>query len=348
LRANALGDLIFSLPALEALRVAYPNAEITLLGRAMHEQLLTSRPAPVDRVFVLPPIQGVSATDERETEECVAAQALEALRNEGFDVAIQMHGGGFNSNPFIRRLGARHTVGLRTSCAEPLDQWMPYFYYQHEVFRYLEVVALLDAIPTTLEPRLAVTERDLYEAAPVLNRVDGPFVVLHPGASDARRRWPASRFASVGDCLATAGASVVVTGTGDERSLVQEVIDRMSAPAIGACDRLSLCGLAGLLARSSVVVSNDTGPLHLAAAVATPTVGIFWCGNLLTTAPLSRTLHRPLPSWQVNCPVCGRHTSQPRCEHDTSFVAEVGVDQVVEAAMELWRDRTTVSQPDQR
>jgi ADP-heptose:LPS heptosyltransferase len=324
---------------LEALRAAYPNAEITLLGRALHDQLLTSRPAPVDRVFVLPSIRGVSATDEQEAEASVAAQALQGLRNERFDVAIQMHGGGLHSNPFIRGLGARHTIGLRAPDAEALDRWVPYVYYQHEVFRYLEVAALLDAIPSMLEPRLAVTERDVQEAAPVLNRVDGPFAVLHPGASDARRRWPASRFAVVGDRLAAAGACVVVTGTGKERSLVQEVLDSMSAPAAEACDSVSLSGLVGVLSRASVVVSNDTGPLHLAAAVGTPTVGIFWCGNMLNGAPLWRTRHRPLPSWQVNCSVCGRHTSQPRCEHDSSFVTEVAVDQVTEAAMELWQAR---------
>jgi ADP-heptose:LPS heptosyltransferase len=120
----------------------------------------------------------------------------------------------------------------------------------------------------------------------------------------------------------------------------------MSAPAIAAHDCLSLCGVVGLLARSSLVVSNDTGPLHVAVAVATPTVGIFWCGNMLTCAPLLRARHRPLPSWQVNCPICGRHTSQPRCEHDSSFVSEVTLDQVVDAAMELWEAKAAASRTD--
>src|SRR3981081_3170186 len=89
-------------------------------------------------------------------------------------------------------------------------------------------------------------------------------------AADRPRRGPACRFALVGDRLAAAGASVVVTGTGKERSLVQEVLDSMSAPAAEACDSISLCGLVGVLSRASVGVSNDTGPLHLAAAVGTP------------------------------------------------------------------------------
>jgi ADP-heptose:LPS heptosyltransferase len=226
-----------------------------------------------------------------------------------------------------------------------LDLCVPYFYYQPEVFRYLEVVALLGVPALTYEPRLAVVERDVQEAAPVLGRLDGPFAVLHPGATDARRRWPAPRFAHVGDRLAAAGARVVVTGTGDERPVVEEVIARMRHPAVEACDRLSLCGLVGLLARAVLLVSNDTGPLHLAAAVGSRTVGIFWCGNMVNGAPVTRTRHRPFPSWQTRCPSCGRHTSEPRCEHEESFVAEVPVEPVAEAAVELWQDRAAARPP---
>ena len=336
LRANGLGDFMFSLPALQALRAAHPAAEIVLLGREMHRELLEGRPAPVDRVLVLPPIRGVSVPDSQATDGEVAAAAAEALRRERFDVTVQLHGGGAHSNPFVAGLGASLTVGLRAPGAEALDLSVPYFYYQPEVFRYLEVVALLGASPTGYEPRLAVIDRDLEEAAPVLERLRGRFAVLHPGATDARRRWPAERFAEVGDRLAGAGAAVVVTGTGEERALCGEVVARMRRPALDACDQLSLRGLVGLLSRCDVAISNDTGPIHLAAAVGAATVGIFWCGNMVNGAPLSRTRHRPFPSWQANCPVCGRHASEPRCEHDDSFVTDVRLEEVAEAALDLW------------
>jgi ADP-heptose:LPS heptosyltransferase len=309
----------------------------------MHEELLAGRPSPVDRVVVLPPIRGVSVPDSRETDPAAREACLERLREERFDVAIQLHGGGVNSNPFLRRLEARLTVGLKAPEAEPLDRSVPYFYYQHEVLRYLEVVSLLDATPVGLEPRLTVVDDDLREASPVRDQLDRDYAVLHPGATDPRRRWAADRFAAVGDRLAQDGARVVVTGTKDERRLVDEVLATMRYAAIDACDRLSLRGLVGLLSRAGLLISNDTGPLHLAGAVGAATAGIFWCGNMVNGAPLTRTRHRPFPAWRSSCPVCGREVSEPRCEHDPSFVNEVPVAEVAKAALDLWRAFKTPS-----
>src|SRR5690348_1718880 len=110
-RANALGDYIFALPALDALRAAYPAAEIVLLGAPWHAQFLTGRPGPVDRVIALPPLP---VTDPA---------FLAALRAERFDMAVQLHGGGRHSNRLVADLGARVTAGLRAEDAPPLDRW---------------------------------------------------------------------------------------------------------------------------------------------------------------------------------------------------------------------------------
>ncbi|MDP9420564.1 MAG: glycosyltransferase family 9 protein [Actinomycetota bacterium] len=329
LRANALGDLMFALPALDALRAAYPDAELVLLGRAWHRDLLDGRPGPVDRTVVVPPFEGPLGPDERRALD----QVLDELAGEGVDLALQLHGGGRNSNPVVRRLGARVVAGLRTPDAEPLDREVPYVYYQHEVLRLLEVVGLVGATPRTLEPRFALAERDRAEAA----AVDGetPLVALHPGATDPRRRWPPERFAAVGDALAAAGASVVVTGSDGERQLVAAVVDAMRSPARGLAGRLSIGGLAGLLARCAVVVGNDTGPLHLAAAVGAATAGVFWCGNLINAGAATRTRHRPSMSWVLDCPACGANCITNSCEHEDSFVVGVGVDEVLASALDL-------------
>src|SRR5690606_31490844 len=192
---------------------------------------------------------------------------------------------------FVRRTGARITAGLRTPDAEPLDRWVPYVYYQHEILRYLEVAALVGARPAgTPEPRLAVTDADRAELARVLGAPPPGLVAIHPGASDPRRRWPAERFAKVADGL---GRPVVVTGTRDERDVVDRVVAAMRRPARAVVDELSVGGLAALYAACDLVIANDTGPRHLAAAVGTPTVGIYWCGNLINAGPLTRARHRP-------------------------------------------------------
>ncbi|HEX7022871.1 MAG TPA: glycosyltransferase family 9 protein, partial [Trueperaceae bacterium] len=338
LRANALGDFIFALPALAALKAAYPTAELVLLGLPWHAAFLRGRPGPVDRVVVVPPSPGVrgepgkTEVDEAELERFFAAMAAER-----FDLALQLHGGGRYSNPFVRRLGARMTAGLKTPDAQPLDRWVPYVYFQHEVLRYLEVAALVGAPPVSLAPCLELMPADHQEAAEVVPASGGPLVVLHPGASDPRRRWPVKRFAAVGDALAGKGARIAVTGTGPEGVLVDELVDAMCAPAMNLCDRLSLGGLAGLLKRATLLVSNDSGPLHVATALGGRTVGLFWCANLINGGPLYRTRHRPLLSWRLECPACGQNCMTGRCQHKASFLDGISVEEVLAEALDLYQ-----------
>ncbi len=335
LRANALGDLLFTVPALVALRATYPKAEIVLLARDWHAEFVPGRVPGVDRVVVVPLAQGIWSPPGRPDDPDELARFFAEMTAEGFDLALQVHGGGRNSNPFVRRLEARVTAGLRTPDAEPLDHWVPYVYYQAEVFRLLEVVGLVGARPVEIEPRIAVLEADVAEADEVLANRPG-MVALHPGATDGRRRWPPENFAAVGDALASVGAEVVVTGDASDAPLVEEVVDRMEAKATALAGALSTGGLAGLLSRCRVVVSNDTGPRHLAAAVGTPTVGIFWCGNLINAGPVTRARDRPAISWQLDCPVCGVNCITGSCEHDASFVTSVSVEEVRFSALDLF------------
>jgi ADP-heptose:LPS heptosyltransferase len=341
LRANALGDFIFALPALDALRSAYPAAEIVLLGAPWHARFLAGRPGPVDRVVVLPP----DALSTGRLDDGFLA----AMRAERFDLALQLHGGGRTSNAVVAALGARLTAGLRAPDAPPLSRWVRYVYHQPEVFRYLEVVGLVGAPPVTYRPCLAVTDDERKEAAALVPEQARPLVALHPGATDERRRWPAERFGAVGDALATV-ADVLVTGTGPERDVVDRVLAAMRRPARPLVDALSLGGLAALYARCAVVIANDTGPVHLAEAVGAATVGLYWVGNLINGAPVDRARHRPLVSWTIRCPECGQDCTRdlyparvgggvPGCGHSPSFVADIATVEVVEAARELLDQR---------
>ncbi len=335
LRANAIGDFIFALPALEALRAAFPEAEIVLLGRDWHPGFLNGRPGPLDRVVPVPPSRGVHDRPEAVENSPELEAFFEQARRENFDIALQMHGGGRYSNPFVRRLGARLTAGLKAPDAIALDRWVPYIYFQPEILRLLEVAGLVGARPVELEPRLSVTDKDLEEAERAVPERRGALVVLNPGAGDGRRRWPLEKFAQVGDALAEAGAHVVVHGAEWERPLVEGVTERMCADAQALCGSLSLGGLAGLLSRARLMISNDSGPLHLAAAVGAATVGIYWCGNLITAGPMTRARRRPVVSWRLNCPECGFDCTTGECGHHVSFVADVRVEEVLAPAREL-------------
>ena len=356
LRGGGLGDVMFALPAIEALSAAYPGADVTLLGTPLHARLFDGRPGPICEVAVLPAAEGVRAGTPHEQER---EGFLDRMRERRFDLAVQLHGGGRFSNPFLLELEARHTVGTRTPDAAPLERSLPYLYYQHEVIRALEVAGLAGAVPVTLTPRLPVTGADLHEAARVLGRpapADRPRLVLHPGATDARRHWPVERFATIARWACEDGMDVVVIGDEGERDLADRVVrlaaDESIVPAAIAgrrepagawgpdpgidlervdplsdgpgtirslAGRLSLSGLVGVLAGADVMVANDSGPRHLAEAVGTPTVGLYWIGNAMMASPLARGRHRIHLGWATHCPTCGHDVTRlngpPDCGH---------------------------------
>jgi ADP-heptose:LPS heptosyltransferase len=369
LRPGAVGDFVFALPALHALKKTYPEAILVLLGKAWHAGFLHGRPGPIDRVVAMPPVPGVtvpatpvgtasgvagatsctstvattsptsptsftSSTSSASSESLTPSaidRFVDTMRAQRFDLALQLHGGGRYSNPFLRRLDARLTVGACTPDAVALDRWIAYREPAPRRLALLEIAALAGArlrLPLA-QPELAVTAADRREAAAVLPLVPGErLVVLQPGSTDPRRRWPAPCFAELGDRLARAGARIAINGGPDERALVDEVAGGMRQPAVRLAGRLGLGGLCGVLERAAVLVSNDTGPLHLALALGVRSVGIFWLTNLIEGLPLQPSLLHAALSLRTRCPVCGQENLDTRCAHDASFVADVGVDEV--------------------
>jgi ADP-heptose:LPS heptosyltransferase len=340
LRPNAVGDFVFSLPCLHALRSAYPDARITYIGKQWHADFLANRPSPVDEVAVLPPCRGLGLPPDAAIDLEPAQRFVEHMRASRFDIALQVYGGGLYSNPFIMQFNARLTVGMKAPEAAPLDRWVSYGELQNRRLQLLEVAALAGASTVRLGRELHVTEEDRKEAARVLNVPHRrPLVLLQPGASDPRRRWPAERFAALGDIFAREGALVVINGSAEESDVVAAVLENMRHPAINLSGQLSLSGLCGVLEQASLVVSNDTGPLHLALAIGTPAVGIYWLTNVLESAPLRQDHHRAAMSLRVHCPVCGMANLKTRCEHDNSFVDGVTVEEASSLAMALYHER---------
>ncbi len=346
LRANALGDFIFILPALQALKDTFPNAEIVLLGKKWHDEYLTGRPNIVDRIVVVPPYPGVGAAYNYQVDEAQLNQFFAEMQAENFDLAFQFHGGGKNSNPFMLRLGAKKVIGLKSPVAPEVDVSVPYVLYHSEPMRYLEMVALAGAKTLNIEPQWEAVPGDLTELEQVLpDWKNQKLIVIHPGATDMRRRWPAKKFAAVADDLIKSGFTIAITGTDFEKEVIKEVWENISQKqhAFDLCNQLSLAGMTGLLSVSKLVIANDTGPIHLARALKTPTVGIFWCSNAITGMPFTVMQNRTLISFMVDCPICGQRVISPTaifppkgdCHHQVCFVEEITVKQVLDSAQNL-------------
>ncbi|MGN8048785.1 glycosyltransferase family 9 protein [Curtobacterium sp. 22159] len=339
LRGGGLGDLMFAVPAIEALAAAYPQARVTLLGSPSAPAVLAGRTDAVHAFEELPVVPGVrdAGDDAPEPEEF-----FDRLAGR-FDLAVQLHGGGRNSNPFLLRLGARHTVGTATEDAEVLERWVRYVYYQHEVLRALEVVSLAGAAPVTLDPRVRVRddERDAWRERLGVTR---KLLAVHPGATDPRRRWSPERFAAVARARLAAGDDVVLVGDPSDVPAAAAIVDALPADAADRVHDLTgslpLTELPAVLAAADVLVGDDSGPRHLAVAVGTPTVGVFWFGNVVNAGPFDRGRHRVHMSFVTRCPVCGIDVTQvgwsaERCEHDPSYVDEVQPEAVLQDVEDL-------------
>lgn len=301
-RALQLGDLLCAVPALRALRTAHPGASIALVGLPWARELAVRLSRYLDGFVEFPGFPGLP---ERAPDRAALPEFLDRMNRAGFDLVLQMHGDGRLTNPLVVLMGARETGGYCRAgryCPNR-ENYLEWRDDEHEIHRWLRLVEHLGAPAkgTHLEFPLAPPDWRELEALRLANL---RYAVVHPGAQLASRRWPAERFAEVADQLALDGFHVVLTGTLQEASLVRRVMHAMRAPAIDLSGRTSLGGLAAVVARARLVVCNDTGLSHVAAATGTPSVVIASGSDPARWAPLDRNLHTVL--WhEVPCRPCG-------------------------------------------
>jgi ADP-heptose:LPS heptosyltransferase len=213
--------------------------------------------------------------------------------------ALQMHGSGTTSNVLTMLLGAHTTAGFAAPGHYRPDPqtFIAYPPHEHEVARQLRLIEAL-GVPLQgdwLEFPITPVDRQALQAidgAHVLQ--PGEYVCVHPGASTPTHCWPPQRFARVADALAEQGLQVVLTGSAAERELAATVAQAMRAPALNLAGRTELGALGALLHQSRLVVCNDTGVSHLAAAVGTTSVVIFMEDARRQWAPLNHHRHRAL------------------------------------------------------
>jgi len=272
-RGLYLGDLVSATGALRALRRGHPGAELSLVSLPW-VTVLAPHLTHVDRLIPYPGSPGLDGGGTGEEVE----EFLARMRAERFDLAVNMHGRGPASTRLVARFGARRTasfVGKDREAVPPLDVALSWDAEEHESRKLLLLAEKVGGISAGPEPDLLVRREDVQRAETLLPAgLRRPLALVHPGASVLKKRWPEECFGRAAEALVRRGYEVAVTGSADEKELTR----RVSRAATGSRDLGGMTDLSTLIALvglASIMISNDTGPAHLAYASKTPSVTLF-------------------------------------------------------------------------
>ena len=294
LRALQLGDLLCAVPALRSLRRAWPAAHIALIGLPWARDFVERFSLYLDEFIEFP---GYPGLPERPVDVAAVPGFLGELQRRRLDLAVQLQGDGTITNGLTLLFGARRVAGFCLAGQPPLaaGDFVVYPSARHEIWRLLALVQRL-GVPVAGDQIEFPIRRDeegqwgRLKAETGLRA--GEYVCLHPGARAETRRWPIEHFACVGLALASRGLRVVVTGDGPEEArLAAHLVQAMDGRATSLASRTPLGVLAALVRDARLVVCNDTGVSHVAAAVRTRSVVIFRVTDPKRWAPIDRSLH---------------------------------------------------------
>lgn len=289
-----LGDLLCAVPAWRSLRAALPEAQITLIGLPSARTFVERFSKYLDDLVEFPGYPGIP---ELPPPIKKLPAFFASVQQQRFDLALQMHGNGIVSNPFTVLLGASFNAGfyLPGQYCPDAERFLPYPAHEPEVWCHLRLMEFLGIPLWSADLEFPLQEEDfssLHAIEEVRNLQTGEYVCVHPGASVLERRWSPENFAVVADALAARGFQVVLTGTAAEADVTQAVLSLMRFPAIDLAGRTSLGAIAALLSNARLLVCNDTGVSHLAAALRVKSVVIFSTSDPNRWAPLDRDRHR--------------------------------------------------------
>ncbi|MDE2506893.1 MAG: glycosyltransferase family 9 protein [Planctomycetota bacterium] len=284
IKPSALGDIVHTLPALAALRGLWPHAHLAWVVNQGLRGLLDGHPQldeviAFDRARVLTPRGALGF-----------GRFLKGLRDRRFDVAIDFQGL-FRSGLMSWATGAPVRLGA-SDAREGATRFYTHLAVtsrraEHAVDRMLALASACGADVSNPEVQLAVNDADRAWARDALRGLPRPILVLNPGARWLTKRWPPEQFAAVARRAVEAyGGSIAAVGAVEDRPLVDALAAAIAPlPLLDLCGRTTLPRLAALAARSDLFLSNDTGPLHLAAAAGANVVGVYTCTSPRLTGP---------------------------------------------------------------
>jgi len=342
IRLDRIGDVVLSTPVLRALRDAYPSAFIAMMVRPACRELLEGHPC----------LNAVILYDKDGRHRGIGSTIRFArdLRRFRFDTVLVLHPSRRSHwIPWLAGIPAR--IGWNRKSGWLLTRRVPHRKQEgakHEAAYTLDLLRELGLTPPAPAPSIALhpdaarrIDALLREAALSTEQGGGPLVAIHPSASCRSKRWLPERFAHVADRLVELRQARIVLVAGEADAPHADAVARaMRHRSLNLAGRLSLGELACLLRRCTVLISNDSGPVHVAAAVGTPVVALFGRNQRgLSPARWGPVGPRHVVlQKEVGCRVCLAH----KCDIDFLCLSSIATEEVLGAVLPFLVDAPTV------
>lgn len=314
IRPGGIGDAVHLIPIIHALKSTYPYATIDILAEKRNASVFSLCP-DIDRVFLY----------DR------PAEFLQMFRRR-YDVIIDTEQWHRLSAIVARLIRSNVKIGFATNERRRMfTHGIDYAHDDYEMESFAHLLRPLDisCIPDGDKPFLSVPPA-ADRAQELLAGITEPFVTLFPGASIPERRWGVERFRELAGRLLRAGMNVVVVGGGEDREAGEKIVKQGGLNLAG---RTSLVETAAVLQRSTLLVSGDSGVLHLAVGLGIPTVSLFGPGIAAKWAP--RGDRHAVVNLKLPCSPCTRFGTTPPCPIQGRCIRDISVDLVYETAVAL-------------
>ena len=338
-KLDHLGDVILATPVFSNLRQAYPDAERHALTGTWSRVVLERHP---DVKTVFDYNSPAFCRTGQSTSLKQAFQLYRELRRQKYDLVVELRGDWRTTGFSLLRLTPYRLSRAALQIENRLG--LARFSGTHETTRNLDLLRHAD-IPTPCQnATFSVTTADEKWGSDFLesHKIDkqSPLVAIHPGSPIPLKRWCPERYAELADWLiARKGTQILFVGVKDEVPIVTEIQRRMQGASINIAGETTLTQLASILHTCNMFIGNDSGPMHLAAAVGTPTIGLYGPGDPTRFAPIGvtcQTIRRKL-----DCPPCSGTTCRFGKKGCMSEIQVTDVIQVLEAAQYLPSENRT-------
>ncbi len=342
IRPDHLGDLLLSTPAIRALKQARPDTELHALVGPWSAPILADFPE-VDVVLTLPFPAFLRSSDDDNSARAPYTLALNAsrwLRRIGYDSAVILRPDHWWGALVAHLAGIRHIVGYDTPDTWPfLTERHPTTPETHAVRQSLRLVehwtgSLSDSKISLRFPVNDAAREDLDSLLNDHRILPGSrLICIHPGAGSLVKRWETTKWAQVADILsAQLDARVIITGSQSELGMAQAVADAAESDVCVLAGETDIAQLAALFECAVVVLGPDSGPMHIAAAVDTPSVTLFGPARLSEFAPWGKPERHRVLTGDIGCLGCGILDWRGDPLENHPCVREISVARVLEAA----------------